>query len=319
MKRSIGSISLLLTLAMVACSKSDDHQSGTDDNPLSPATPKAPGGWVYYGGDEFNGEAIDSKKWFIYGTNGKNDAYGRPQGMIHTYRPEMVALAKSSDGAQVLRITSEKRTDGNQIHGHTAWWSGAISSREVNMYYPLYCRIDIRAKVANDLGTWHALWSRHYKGASTAELDLAEFFSRVNGMDKVSQSLHLHNNKTNKLDINVSATGRQDRRTTIEGISTRWHIYSVSVEPTEKATEAVITFLVDDKKVYSYRTDSREANLHNKFITDATSDKRTDRVWDVIINGGIGGKNEGILYPDAQLKKVVTEVDYVRVFVPKKK
>ena len=176
----------------------------------------APAGWVYYGGDEFNDNRADTKKWLVFGTERDgmklNQSYGRPQGMIQTYRPEQLTF-----GNGIMKILSEKRTDGVQTNGHTGWWSGAVNSRDANVYYPLYSRIDVRAKFADVRGVWHAAWLTSYKGAETAELDIFENFVAEVGPNKATQSNHLFNNKTNKLQVNVPD---KQNRTTLPASST---------------------------------------------------------------------------------------------------
>jgi beta-glucosidase len=150
--------------------------------------------WLLVGGDEFNDAEINADTWLKYGTTGSGTStYGRPQGMIQTYRPEQVQMVTLTTGEKVVRISSVKRTDGDIVHNQTGWWSGAISTREKGVFYPLYCRIDVRAKVANEMGIWHAIWSRYRDGASVAELDLNEFFVAKNGKNIVSQAIHLWN------------------------------------------------------------------------------------------------------------------------------
>lgn len=158
-------------------------------NPESGTTIK---GWKYIGGDEFNEDKPDTTRWFRYG-DGKNANYGWPQGMIQTYRPQQIEMATLPSGEKVLRITSVKRNNGDSINGNPGWWSGAISTRETEIFYPLYCKIEVRAKVANEKGVWHAIWSRYRDGASIAELDLNEFFVKKVGKGVVSQAIHLWN------------------------------------------------------------------------------------------------------------------------------
>ena len=57
-----------------------------------PPSSETPPGWIYYDGDEFNGDVIDSRYWGIYGS----PKVGRPtynqenKAMLQTYRPEQV-------------------------------------------------------------------------------------------------------------------------------------------------------------------------------------------------------------------------------------
>ena len=59
-----------------------------------PPSSETPPGWIYYDGDEFNGDVIDSRYWGIYGS----PKVGRPtynqenKAMLQTYRPEQVFI-----------------------------------------------------------------------------------------------------------------------------------------------------------------------------------------------------------------------------------
>lgn len=158
-------------------------------------------GWNYFGGDEFNGNAIDRTLWGLYGDKKKdysNETYGNNigQGMAQTYRDKMVTV---QDGKASVLATREPIYTGLRYqkgvdtspkmraplaptHNFTknGWWSGFLSSRDADnggTYYPLYSRIEIKAKIPFSIGTWMALWLRHrYGGAGTFEIDLEEFF-----------------------------------------------------------------------------------------------------------------------------------------------
>ena len=104
-------------------------------------------GWKYYGGDEFNGTAINRKLWGIYGDKTRDyffDVYGnnKNQGMAQTYRDNMI---KVQDGLAIVRATRSKiftglRSDYTEKmrfppkpgHGYTdhGWWSGFLSSKD---------------------------------------------------------------------------------------------------------------------------------------------------------------------------------------------
>ena len=155
-----------------------------------PPSSETPPGWIYYDGDEFNGDVIDSRYWGIYGSQ----KVGRPtynqenKAMLQTYRPEQVFIETLPTGEKICRIHSFKSKDApSPVHpsvkSKTGWWSGALSSRDsdTEKYYPLFCRIEIKAKVPYLYGLWNALWLRHYKGAGVAEIDILEFFTKAFG------------------------------------------------------------------------------------------------------------------------------------------
>ncbi len=279
----------------------------------------APEGWIYFDGDEFDDSAPKATHWGLYGTPGIwNATYGQAQGMIQRYEPEQVTMAELPSGEKVCRITSVKGNGAPDVHGRTGWWSGALSSRDApdtpgNKHYPLYCRMEIRAKAPNELGVWHAFWSRHYKGASTAELDLQEFFVASNGPEVLSQATHLKNTATGETDVNYPRN--QDRRTPVSDPSGTFHIYGVQILPDPAhENEAIITYLLDGVVTMSFST--HEYPGHNSFILDAIAEGRTQSTWDFAITGQIGGTGTWIGYPENSLETVVTEIDWLRVYIP---
>ena len=320
-------------------------------------------GWKYYGGDEFNGTAINRKLWGIYGDKTRDyffDVYGnnKNQGMAQTYRDNMI---KVQDGLAIVRATRSKiftglRSDYTEKmrfppkpgHGYTdhGWWSGFLSSRdaqtgnkdeqnkEIGCYYPLYSRIEIKAKIPFRIGTWMALWLRHYTGASTFEIDLQEFFvnddPKVDRYDKYEKHRYYNANK-NFLHQSVhgidyqSATDENpipnkhnnnayaDRVKEIKfDPSEDFHVYGAQIDPlpTDSGRHLAVTFLLDGRvrSVFLTSTDivsnpkSSHKYRYNALLRPEFMPHGIDHVWDVAITGGIGGTpgdhNSGILYPE---------------------
>lgn len=320
-------------------------------------------GWKYYGGDEFNGTAVNRKLWGIYGDKTRDyffDVYGnnKNQGMAQTYRDDMI---KVQDGLAIVRATRSKiftglRSDYTEKmrfppkpeHGYTdhGWWSGFLSSKdaqtgnkdeqnkEIGCYYPLYSRIEIKAKIPFRIGTWMALWLRHYTGASTFEIDLQEFFvnddPKVDRYDKYEKHRYYNANK-NFLHQSVhgidyqSATDENpipnkhnnnayaDRVKEIKfDPSEDFHVYGAQIDPlpTDSGRHLAVTFLLDGRvrSVFLTSTDivsnpkSSHKYRYNALLRPEFMPHGIDHVWDVAITGGIGGtpgdNNSGILYPE---------------------
>ena len=320
-------------------------------------------GWKYYGGDEFNGTAVNRKLWGIYGDKTRDyffDVYGnnKDQGMAQTYRDDMI---KVQDGLAIVRATRSKiftglRSDYTEKmrfppkpeHGYTdhGWWSGFLSSKdaqtgnkdeqnkEIGCYYPLYSRIEIKAKIPFRIGTWMALWLRHYTGASTFEIDLQEFFvnddPKVDRYDKYEKHRYYNANK-NFLHQSVhgidyqSATDKDpipnkhnnnayaDRVKEIKfDPSEDFHVYGAQIDPlpTDSGRHLAVTFLLDGRvrSVFLTSTDivsnpkSSHKYRYNALLRPEFMPHGIDHVWDVAITGGIGGtpgdNNSGILYPE---------------------
>ena len=276
--------------------------------------------WTYYGGDEFNDNHVDTNKWSLYDNN---NTYGHPQGMIQFYNASQVSETTDSQGNGVLVINSKRMKDKTITTpdgaSYEAWNSGFITSggryapNPAKVFYPLYLRIDVRAKIANEEGFWHAPWITHYKGASIAELDIGEFFTPTNGKNVVTQSIHLHNKKTGKLQKNL-VNGSKKNYAVKSSVQNDFHVYSVSVEPSSNPNEAIITYWVDNKKTYSFATDLHGTGVYNKFIEDSISDNRLNSTWNIMFQGGVGGNG----YPSKKINSAKSYIDYIRVFVPSK-
>lgn len=106
----------------------------------------------------------------------------------------------------------------------------------------------------------------------------------------------------------------QNRDKPVVDPSKIFYTYSVQIDkdPNTK-NEAIITLLVNGEISYSLYT--ADIPGHNKFILDAIEKNRLDAVWDVVITGQIGATNPSVGYPDGELNQVVTEIDWVRVYV----
>ncbi|HFI0463727.1 TPA: family 16 glycosylhydrolase [Streptococcus suis] len=282
--------------------------------------------WTYYGGDEFNDQSLDPSKWGVFDNDG---TYGQPQGMIQYYQAGQVQELMEEDGTGALHIISERdqrtiQTPEGQVH--QAWNSGFITSggrytaNPPQVFYPLYFRLEMRAKIANEAGFWHGLWLTHYDGASVAELDLGEFFVNAfpkgQGQDKVTQTIHLFNNKTGKVEKNLPRGKRTFQVS--PGVQDHYKDYAVSVQAGEKENEAVITFWVDNQVTYSFSTDSMGDNVLNRFITKTKQDGREMSTWNIMFQGGVGSDGGAdVGYPEEGISQVRSAIDYIRVFVPK--
>lgn len=320
-------------------------------------------GWKYYGGDEFNGTAINRKLWGIYGDKTRDyfcDVYGnnKNQGMAQTYRDNMI---KVQDGLAIVRATRSKiftglRSDYTEKmrfppkpgHGYTdhGWWSGFLSSKDaqtgnkdehnkdIGCYYPLYSRIEIKAKIPFRIGTWMALWLRHYTGASTFEIDLQEFFvnddPKVDRYDKYEKHRYYNANKNflhqsvhgidyqsatddNPIPNKHNNNAYADRVKEIKfDPSEDFHVYGAQIDPlpTDSGRHLAVTFLLDGRvrSVFLTSTDivsnpkSSHKYRYNALLRPEFMPHGIDHVWDVAITGGIGGtpgdNNSGILYPE---------------------
>ncbi|WP_314664319.1 glycoside hydrolase family 16 protein [Prevotella aurantiaca] len=272
-------------------------------------------GWSYYGGDEFNGTTINKSLWGIYGDKTKHYSYelygnNKKQGNAQIYRDQMVTV---NNGFLSIRATREPIKTGlrkyeddpantdysikmrNPIkpkHGYTkyGWWSGALSSRDAENggnYYPLYSRIEIKAKIPFSIGTWMALWLRHCNGSSTFEIDLQEFFvhddARTFAKDNIDKKRRYVHQSIHGIDYNLGTRYDQDKKKyvlkngynhnnygdRIKEImfdpSEDFHVYGAQIdpEPGDSSRNIAVSFLLDGRVrsvfITSYYKTSGEA------------------------------------------------------------
>ncbi|WP_455069944.1 glycoside hydrolase family 16 protein [Prevotella aurantiaca] len=272
-------------------------------------------GWSYYGGDEFNGTIINKSLWAIYGDKTKHYSYelygnNKKQGNAQIYRDQMVTV---NNGLLSIRATREPIKTGlrkyeddpantdysikmrNPIkpkHGYTkyGWWSGALSSRDAENggnYYPLYSRIEIKAKIPFSIGTWMALWLRHCNGSSTFEIDLQEFFvhddARTFAKDNIDKKRRYVHQSIHGIDYNLGTRYDQDKKKYVlkngynhNNYSDRikeimfdpsedFHVYGAQIdpEPGDSSRNIAVSFLLDGRVrsvfITSYYKTSGEA------------------------------------------------------------
>lgn len=272
-------------------------------------------GWSYYGGDEFNGTTINKSLWGIYGDKTKHYSYelygnNKKQGNAQIYRDQMVTV---NNGYLSIRATREPIKTGlrkyeddpantdysikmrNPIkpkHGYTkyGWWSGALSSRDAENggnYYPLYSRIEIKAKIPFSIGTWMALWLRHCNGSSTFEIDLQEFFvhddARTFAKDNIDKKRRYVHQSIHGIDYNLGTRYDQDKKKYVlkngynhNNYSDRikeimfdpsedFHVYGAQIdpEPGDSSRNIAVSFLLDGRVrsvfITSYYKTSGEA------------------------------------------------------------
>lgn len=306
-----------------------------------------PIGWSYYDGDEFNGRKVNYQYWGVYGDNyTKNAQYGQNninQRMAQTYRPEQITFVNEGDG-RAVRITATRDYNPPTPMYATdkyGWWSGALSSHDSKnyngneaKYYPLFSRIEIKARIPYQIGVWMALWLRHRLGASMFEIDLEEFFVKWNKEQdptvpfKINQSIHGNDNTTGSVRYNLNA--ESDRISSIDfNPEENYHIYGAQIEPDidDPNNHAVVSFLIDGRIRSVWRSRDYE-NRFNKFMSNDVKSGYEDNTWDVAITGQIGASNSsgdmGVGYPEddpayAADKSLVPhnydmDIDWIRSF-----
>lgn len=198
------------------------------------------------------------------------------------------------DNSGQLNIVAKRETwsDQNLTKQYT-------SARLNSKFAFTYGRVDVRAKLPNDNGTWPAIWTLgkniiepgafwHSSHGTTdwpacGEIDIMEH--GLGALNHVSGSLHTPSSSggtINTLGIDIS------------DVNVNYHIYSMNWSPNQ------ITFLVDGVGFYTYNpSDKNDSNW--PFYEDQF----------ILLNLAMGG-NAGTV--DSNFTQTSMIVDYVRVY-----
>ena len=228
--------------------------------------------WVPVFTDNFDGNSLDTSRWATY-----FNTYGDSNNEEACLTPNNVSVSNGT-----LKITAKRETITCPGQPTDSFSSGFISTREKNIYFPAFSRFEIRAKLPHGQGLWPAFWLRHINGASTAELDVMEYFhAQVPG--STTQTLHF----PNEIGTNVAKkTTFFETPTTLPG----WHTWAVEIIPTNAAgTTAKIRMFTDDVMTLEY-TPTKFGWLNNY---------DQSKLFDMAINLAVSGTYVG--HPDDAL------------------
>lgn len=213
----------------------------------------------------------------------------------------------------ILKIIA-KREIGYEQNGVAKNYT---SARLNSKFAFTYGRVDVRAKLPAQLGTWPAIWTLGKNisetGAywqtqgfgttpwpATGEIDMMEQFGRNNSeKNDVHGSTHTPRS---------SGATENTARTTLNTSTTEYHVYSIIWDEKE------IQFLVDDTEFYTY-------NPTEKYGGKITDPSRGDMNWPfdepqfLILNVAMGGILGGPI-PDSFTEGIM-DIDYVRVYQEK--
>lgn len=226
-----------------------------------PSGPVAPSGWRYYGGDEFNGSALDTTKWRAY-----YNTYGDGNKELACLTPNNVAV-----GGGNLTIRSKREDLTCPYSKPRNYTSGFIGSRDSGTYYPAFARFEMRAKLPHSQGLWPAFWLRHRNGASTAEVDIMEYFHSVRP-GQTFTTLHL--------DGKVNASQRQ---TNFEAPNATPGFHVWAVEISQVADGVKFDFFLDSNLVHSF------VDTQHRWLASAD----LQGTWDIAVNQAVGGNWTG--------------------------
>ena len=239
--------------------------------------------------DEFNNSgAVDSNKWHhqIIPIDGGNWANGEEQ-----HYTDQITNSYVSDGSLKIKAIGENYTFNNVTKSYT-------SARLNSKFAFQYGRIDVRAKLPAEAGTWPAIWTLgadinelgNYFGStygsvgwpSCGEIDIME----QNGWDKTNLIGHLH-----YANSNTNGYQNEGGSTYIANSSGEFHTYSLIW------TEDIIQILLDNT-VFFERENSQEIPYDNQHYL----------LLNIAMGGNLGGN-----IPN-NFSESIMEIDYVRVY-----
>lgn len=263
----------------VTASTAAGSSPATDGVSVTPGIP-VPAGWVYTGGDEFNGTKLDQSKWLAYDVSNYLSRYGNADPYFLPCLSDDNVVVRN--GAATLQAKKQSVTCQGYQSNYT---SAFLGSGEVGTYYPLYGRFEMRARIPHGQGIWPAFWLRHINGSSSAEVDVVEVFHAADP-GSVLQTLHFP--KT--VGYNVTKTG-VNFESAVKGTG-GWHTFAVDIEQVypNRHDAVKFTFWVDNLKTLEYV---------NTNATQWTSLPDRNKAWNIAINTAVGGEWAG--HPDQKL------------------
>ena len=240
--------------------------------------------------DEFNySGSVDSNKWYhqvIPIINGTDWANGEQQ-----HYTNRISNSYVNNGSLKIKAIRENYTYNNVTKLYT-------SARLNSKFAFEYGRVDVRAKLTAEAGTWPAFWTLganineigNYFGntygsvgwPNCGEIDIME----QNGWNKTNLIGHLHYSNSN-----TNSYQNEGGTTYVANSSGEYHIYSLIW------TENTIQILLDDV-VFFERENSQEIPYDNPHY--------------LLLNIAMGGNLGGNIPSD--FSESIMEIDYVRIY-----
>lgn len=239
--------------------------------------------------DEFENEGSpDAEKWHHQVITPNNGSWHNGELQHYTDRTEN---SEVSSGTLKIKAIKEQFTYGSSTKSYT-------SARLNSKYAFTYGRVEVRAKLPGNAGTWPAIWTLGANSNETGnffgnqygsgqwpgcgEIDIME----QTGWDKNTIISHFHWGDRNTGEYkNVGGT------TPILNASEDFHIYSM------EWTSNSIKAFVDDKLVYELPNSSEKPYDHPHYL-----------LLNIAMGGNLGGD-----VPENFIEDTF-EIDYVRVY-----
>ena len=150
-------LSILVAVGLLVCASSSFSKQ------VAPAVPPV---YNLVWSDEFDGDAIDLKKWVIADRNITNY-----DGGINHYDPANVYVENGN-----LVIRSLPANNPGAKHA-PAYGSGRATTKKRFAF--LYGKVEVRAKLPGTLGLWPAIWLLPDDGSWPPEIDMMELLGNV--------------------------------------------------------------------------------------------------------------------------------------------
>lgn len=220
-----------------------------------------------------DGISVDGKlTWKRY-----NSSYGSGNAERQYHKPE--AWRMDADG---ITVVGERAPSGSVPSGYS-FRSGFAGSRDVGVWLPLFCRVTIEARVPRFVEVWPALWMRHARGSSFAEIDIMELWcAQISGDVSVSTLHYMGGAGGTNLHRNRFALPMDGG----------FHTWTCEVRP-YGAKGAEVAFAVDGKPPLTTNSSQWYGGQSLFRLADASGliDGTADRsaAWDLALNQSLGG------------------------------
>lgn len=230
--------------------------------------------------DEFNDDgSVSNSNWFSETVPPNNGSWFNAEQQHYTDRMDNAYV---SDGTLKIVAKKEIYTAFNSTKSYT-------SARLNSKFAFTYGRIEVRAKLPDDGGTWPAIWTLGSNLDTIGwpfcgEIDIMEHVG--NNIGGISSAIHTPSSNGNTINI-----GRID----IPSATTEFHVYAVDWSA-EK-----MDFYVDDTLYYTYNPTIKNSDTwpfdSNQFI-----------LLNIAMGGTLGGNIA------TNFESGTMEIDYVRVY-----
>jgi len=205
--------------------------------------------------DDFSSPgAIDGNKWFHQTKIPGGGSWHNGEVQHYTDRIENSYV---EDGNLFIKAIKENEPYTDQ--GHTKRYT---SARLNSKYAFTYGRVDVRAKLPLESGTWPAIWTLGKNIPEDGGYWQTQGYSQSNSgwpicgeIDIMEHGLHNDNEVSSALHTPSSSGNTENTsKQILDDVTNNYHIYSMNWSPNQ------ITFLIDDVAYYTYKPSTKNNN-----------------------------------------------------------